>query len=386
MRTTSGGRRCYARPMEPPVPGREIKALTALRGLAAMAVVLQHFSTTAQALCAETIPSLVPHGYMAVDFFFVLSGFIMSYTYLASFERDGIDAYAPFLVKRVGRLFPLGIVLTFVIVSLGGVASLFGARDLFLTDHVMNAGLLPSIALNVLNLQVFSNAHNINPPSWSISVEMGAYLAFPLLVAILFDARRSLAVVYLLVATALLVREAIDEPRLGLELRDAAFDFVRCFAEFGFGMVTYRVYRASARARRIGEDRWTWLVAAVAAAALLSRLDLLIVATLPFVVLAGACNTGTPSRWLSSRIPYFIGTISFSIYLIHEILRKPELVLFRWLHPEPVSPAVALLFALVGSLTVVPFAALAFYAVENPGRHAIRTIADRLRKPVIAKA
>jgi len=370
--------------MMPPVADREIKALTALRGLAAMAVVLQHFSTTAQSLCVETIPSLVPHGYMAVDFFFVLSGFIMSYTYAASFERDGIDAYGPFLLKRVGRLFPLGIVLTFVIVALGGIAALFDARSLFLSDHVMEAGLVSSIVVDVLNLQVFSNAHNINPPSWSISVEMGAYLAFPLLVVVLFNARRSLSAAYLIVAVGLLVNEALSEPRLGFDNLSTTFDFIRCFAEFGFGMITYRLYRASPTARRIGEDRWTWLVAVVAAAALLSRLDLVIAATLPFVVLAGACNRGMPSRWLSSRVPYYIGTISFSIYLIHDILRKPELALFTWLHPEPVSRPIALGLALLGSLTVIPFAALAFRTVENPGRHAIRKVADHLRKPVAA--
>jgi peptidoglycan/LPS O-acetylase OafA/YrhL len=64
---------------------REIKPLTSLRGIAAMAVVAQHFSATAQSLTQTTIPSLVPHGYMAVDLFFVLSGFIMCYTYLESF-------------------------------------------------------------------------------------------------------------------------------------------------------------------------------------------------------------------------------------------------------------------------------------------------------------
>ncbi|HYZ61677.1 MAG TPA: acyltransferase family protein, partial [Acetobacteraceae bacterium] len=80
-----------------PARPRELKSLTALRGVAAMAVVLQHFSATAQEYCRVTIPSLVPHGYVAVDFFFVLSGFIMAYTYLDSFRQRGMAAYGPFL-------------------------------------------------------------------------------------------------------------------------------------------------------------------------------------------------------------------------------------------------------------------------------------------------
>ncbi len=88
---------------------QEIKSLTSLRGIAAMAVVLQHFSVTAQRLCDSTIPSLVPHGYMAVDFFFVLSGYIMCYTYLQAFQQQGWQAYKPFLQKRAIRLLPLQI-------------------------------------------------------------------------------------------------------------------------------------------------------------------------------------------------------------------------------------------------------------------------------------
>ena len=87
----------------------EIKSLTSLRGIAAMAVVMQHFSATAQTHAAVTIPSLVPHGYMAVDLFFVLSGFIMTYTYGADFETHGMRAFAGFMGKRVARIVPLNI-------------------------------------------------------------------------------------------------------------------------------------------------------------------------------------------------------------------------------------------------------------------------------------
>ena len=88
---------------------RELRSLTALRGVAAMAVVMQHFSATAQEHSQGVIPSLVPHGYLAVDLFFALSGFIMSYTYLDLFQRDGARAYGGFLVKRAARIVPLNL-------------------------------------------------------------------------------------------------------------------------------------------------------------------------------------------------------------------------------------------------------------------------------------
>ena len=100
----------------------EIKPLTSLRGIAALAVVLQHFSATAQPLTPHWIPSLVPHGYMAVHFFFYLSGFIMCLTYLGAFQAEGIRAFPSFLLKRVARIVPLN-VFALTLLMLLGVAS-----------------------------------------------------------------------------------------------------------------------------------------------------------------------------------------------------------------------------------------------------------------------
>src|SRR5690349_330300 len=110
---------------------KEIKALTSLRGLAAMAVVAQHFSATAQQLTPETIPSIVPHGYMGVDVFFVLSGFIMSYTYVASFEEHGMRAFPDFLAKRVARVVPLNIAVLLTLMVLGGISVIGLGRNIF---------------------------------------------------------------------------------------------------------------------------------------------------------------------------------------------------------------------------------------------------------------
>jgi len=109
----------------------EIKALTSLRGIAAMVVVMQHFSTTAQRHAAVNIPSLVPHGYMAVDLFFVLSGFIMAYTYHADFALRGNLAMPSFLLKRAARILPLNTVTVVAIVLAGMVSGLILGTNIF---------------------------------------------------------------------------------------------------------------------------------------------------------------------------------------------------------------------------------------------------------------
>jgi len=113
----------------------ELKSLTSLRGLAAMAVVLQHFSTTAQEYCSVAIPSLAPHGYVAVDFFFVLSGFIMTYVYQDSFQKRGFHAYYPFLVKRVARIVPLNVAVLAIIAIAGEICNLTLGYNIFFESH-----------------------------------------------------------------------------------------------------------------------------------------------------------------------------------------------------------------------------------------------------------
>jgi len=285
----------------------EIKALTSLRGVAALAVVTQHFSATAQVHSSGWMPSIVPHGYMAVDFFFVLSGFIMSYTYFPLFQSDGISAFMPFFLKRVARIFPLGLAVLTMILLLGSVASIWGRSDMFISEGVVQAGLASAILINVLHLQGLFPEYNLNGPSWSISVEMAAYLLFPVLIYIVFHGPRLIALSFFLAGTSVLVSVAMTHPRLGLALWSVPFNLVRCFTEFGYGMLAYRLFSTQKWARPVGNDAWTYGITALSVAALMLRFDLLAALSFPFVVLAWAWNTGSASRIMSHRVPYFLG-------------------------------------------------------------------------------
>ena len=359
---------------------REIKALTALRGVAAMAVVLQHYSATAAMHADGWIPSLFPHGYMAVDFFFVLSGFIMSYTYLADFEARGMKAYLPFLWKRVARIFPLSLTVLAIILLCGGIASFWGNSELFISPNTDKYGLGFSVLMNILHLQGFISGVNLNDPSWSISVELAAYLFFPLLIVIMFRAPAFVGALFCLAGASILTLIAASTPNFSPATGFVETDFARCVVEFAFGMGVYGLYRRPNALTRLGEDRWTWAALGVSALSLLLRLDLLAAFSFPFLVLAFALNRGAASRIMSAPVPYFLGTISFSIYLVHQLFRAPELSVLQHLHPPLVSPAGSLLFALAGSLAVLPFATLAYYGVERPGRVALNAMLRRVQQ------
>ena len=364
--------------MTRPAGGGEIKALTSLRGIAAMAVVLQHFSATAQQHSLSNIPSLVPHGYIAVDLFFVLSGFIMAYTYVWDFEARGLAAFVPFLLKRVARIVPLNSFAVFLVLILGAASSfMLGRNIMFESAHTA-----VDTVCNLLMLQGLGIGTNLNAPSWSISTEFAAYLVFPALIWLAFHKRWWIAGGTIAISAVVLTVLASMQPRLGLNVDSIAGGLIRCATEFMIGLMTYRVSQMPrARAALTGDGvalaviGWTLIM-------LLVRVDLLIVCGFPVLIGALACNRGRVAVWFSLRFPYFLGVISFSIYLLHNPLRPIWLEVIRLVHPAPMSTPLALAVAFGCSMSVIPRAWLAYVAIERPGRRMIR----RTPRPVAAPA
>ena len=92
--------------LTPAPKSREIRALTGLRGIAALYVVFFH----ANGLHAfpSVVRPFVSHGYMAVDLFFILSGFVMAMTYGGLFENGfNFNNFKTFLLLRLARIYPL---------------------------------------------------------------------------------------------------------------------------------------------------------------------------------------------------------------------------------------------------------------------------------------
>jgi peptidoglycan/LPS O-acetylase OafA/YrhL len=107
---------------------------------------------------------------------------------------------------------------------------------------------------------------------------------------------------------------------------------------------------------------------------MLLRLDLLAVLLFPGLIVALATNRGIVARLLSNRALHVLGTVSFSLYLIHQFFRSIDLELLQAWHPSPLGKEAALLFAFVGSVAVIPFALLTYVMVERPGRVLVRRL------------
>ena len=118
---------------------------------------------------------LYNNGYLAVYFFFVLSGFIFYYVYFESIEK-GYVKFKTFFIKRFSRLYPLHIsTLIFVALLQIVYVSLFSKPFIYGENNLKNF-ILHLFLIN--HWGVFENSYSFNGPAWSLSVEEFAYIIF----------------------------------------------------------------------------------------------------------------------------------------------------------------------------------------------------------------
>jgi peptidoglycan/LPS O-acetylase OafA/YrhL len=102
----------------PDAPARQLQSLTSLRGLAALWVVFYHYSAIYfPRLDIGDYSNLIAKGYLAVDLFFMLSGFVMTHVYYRAFSESITQNYRNFLVARVARLYPLHLLVLFLFLA-----------------------------------------------------------------------------------------------------------------------------------------------------------------------------------------------------------------------------------------------------------------------------
>jgi len=352
-----------------PVPTPpDLRALTTLRFLAALWVVLY---TAWPHLDVSFVPVAVTKGYLGVETFFVLSGFILSHVYLEAAGEKRFS-YGGFLWARLARVYPLHLVTLFGMIGLGVAATVAGLSiDASLTDwRALPAHLTLTHAWGLATSSAF------NHPSWSISAEWAAYLSFPAFAFVAWRLRERPVLATVLAAAFALGLYAAFEPLAGYSLTEATFRWgaLRIAPCFALGCALYLVHRR-------GGVPFAGPVALVSGAAVLISASLGLWDAVT-VLAAGGLILGLGSLdnaragVLGSKAGVYLGEISYSIYMVcAPVLLLTTNVAARLTGADDKRFHIIVWLALVMAIPVV--AMLTYHLVERPARKALRGFADR---------
>lgn len=353
------------------VKTEEIRSHTAMRGIAALLVVIFHFRPTLQpALDIDHHTQFFAKGYLWVDFFFILSGFILCHVY-ATRPGRGLRDTMEFWWSRFARIYPLHIATLLLLVFWQVVASAALHRS-------VRVGEWSTLWLNILNIHAwgFLDRYDWNFPSWSISAEMAAYLTFPIIcVGLLRSRRTAIASMVLVLAAYIFYLVVADDPRDGWERKA----LITCLPMFFLGAL---LYQCRDFALRMGDGLSTafQIVAVLGIAATLHEgwNDALVIFPFALLVFSTQMDAGILSGVLASKPLVTVGLWSYSIYMLHiPVLRVLETVwpkLLAVLSGQTVEQSAASLFMTSILMTIIAGAA-SYMIFETPARRALRAFA-----------
>ena len=343
---------------------KDIRPLTALRFAAAMWVLLYYFGAHL-GVGLRTASGFVEKGYLGVDLFFVLSGFILSHVYLPQLEASAFN-YRGFLWNRLSRVYPVHLITLAAVIVIWLVAL---RLHVSFGTTVFDPAAIPA---NLLLIHAWGTQPTVswNFPSWSISAEWFAYLCFPLAAGAAARLGRLGAAGALSIVFALYFALFAAAAGRGVPFNDmtAQIGALRIVPAFLYGAVLYvvgRDMRLSERAACLG------LAASLVWIVLITSLRLPDTASWPalggMVFFLAETAKHRNATGLGSPSLVYLGEISYGMYMVH---MPVDLVYFHAMQkiaPHPTGVAAWLIWAGV-FVAVVLAAVVSFHLVEHPCR------------------
>ena len=294
----------------------QLEALTGLRGLAAFYVVLYHLRSGQLNILPDWAITLLSKGYLAVDLFFILSGFVMWTSYSGKFATGGLSSTPDFLWRRLARIYPLHLAILVAMAAFAFAVKISG-RDPGLS---MNFGELPFHLILIQNWGIVESMR-WNDPAWSISAEFAAYLIFPFIaLGAAWDRRsyRSLiaAVVALLVVIAAGFALA-GHATLGAGISEMGV--FRCTIQFTVGTALASLWKRAPTqlsAQKLLAAAITMLILGFSTG--LDEAVFVPGALAIFMLATALANDRLPI--LSQGPVHYLGQISYAVYLSHMFL------------------------------------------------------------------
>ena len=290
-------------------------------------------------------------GYLGVDLFFILSGFVLAHVHGDAFRRDPLNAYPHFLGRRIARIFPLWL----------AVLAIFALKHRTVEPEHWFIYVILAQAWGTVPTQL------VNPPGWSVSLEWAGYLVFPLLA---FGPLRISSVGQRLVVIAALLVVLLAGYLIagGISIHDdERWYALRFVCEFMIGITLRGLMGTNADVRfdPLARIAFAFIVIAAIVVPTVGRnlaADIVLLAAFTFFLGTLAQADGPLARWLGSGAVRWLGERSYSLYVVHWLFVET-----LWARDMPTLLKAALM--VVGSIVA---AAILYAVVERPARRWVR--------------
>jgi len=305
---------------------QHFKILDALRGVAAITVVFFHVLEVYSG--GDHIKQFINHGYLAVDFFFMLSGYVMAHAYDDRWDKMSLK---DFFKRRIIRLHPM----ILLGMTIGALCFYYGESDYF--PKIADTSIWQLLLITVIgytlipvppsmDIRGWNEMHPLNGPAWSLFLE---YIANILHALVLRKLSKTVLSVLVFIAAVALIHLAVTSPAGDIiggwstEPEQLRIGFTRLLFPYMAGMLLRRSVK-------VVPTKNTFLISALLLVTMLSipRIGgydhlwanglydaLSVILVFPIIIYLGA--TGEVKGKFTDRICTFLGDISYPIYIIH---------------------------------------------------------------------
>lgn len=274
--------------------------LESLRGIASVLVVMCHM------FWLNPFMFIAKNAYIAVDLFFVLSGFVMCHNYINKINDR--KSLGKFMLARIARLYPLHIILLLVWLLREYVKYIMESRGVVFGEAAFSVNDLNAFIQNLFLIQSIVNEKaTFNGVSWSISVEFYTYIIFAL--ALLTGYIRELACLLIIISLGVLL---YYDGSLSVYEGNTIF---RCFFGFFIGVITYHLPR---------KGGYTDMLALLILTLYLFKdkglFDFIMPPLMGLLILSIVSSDSVTSKILRASPFLWLGKISYSTYMTHALL------------------------------------------------------------------
>ncbi len=340
----------------------ETDFITGLRAIAATMVVIIHTGAfSGFGPIGEAITSAGKHG---VDVFFVISGFTVAKTF-----GEAVN-YRSYLVRRVFRIVPL----YWLIICVGLLLTRFGIESSFWMQELGASPDLYNLIMHMTMISYFDYriANSILGVEWTIPVEVFWYLVLPLFLTRPLTPWRSFLAVLCLAVLAGAMAYA-SKKYLGTS-QPVRWSPVANGHWFFIGAMTFFLRQRFVASSGVWLVRIAWGGAALYVLSILvsfsGRGEVIALAVAIFLTCVSPARTSALARGLSFAPMLFLGSISYSIYLVHPIV----IALFHKSGVEMPNPFVGFLVIYAATVAI---SAATYVLIERPTNRLGRALAGR---------